>query len=233
MKGAAARIACPEPLGYVPHTMGDVNSISERQAAKRWCPFAMNALIEQSGTGSSTAVSVNRGHDLDNKCLGSMCMAWRWVDGKRELGYCGLASASVALPAASRSAEAAGISADVVSELDASVEADGAGGAEINVAQELRTCGLCSRMTKKGDVPEGYDGYCPIFDVYTKNGFQCDPTDDHWIPAEGVCGSCRHMKLGSSREGFDGFCDKIGGYVRFTDPCPTGFWSKGTPSRGD
>jgi hypothetical protein len=215
--------------------MSRINAIHERDASKKWCPFTINPLIEQSTTGasSSTAVSVNRGHDLDNKCLGSMCMAWRWADERRHLGYCGLATSSVAAAGHPAGTEMAGVSADTLSGLEVDGEEATAQDDDLAIAQELRTCGLCSKMEKKSDVPEGYDGYCPIFDVFTKSSFQCDPTDDHWTPAEGVCGSCRHMTLGSTRDGYDGFCDKIGGYVRFTDDCPTGLWLKGTPSRGE
>ena len=217
--------------------MSRINVIHERDASKKWCPFSINPLIEQSttGAGSSTAVSVNRGHDLDNKCLGSTCMAWRWADARKHLGYCGLATSSVAAPVAGQLAgmEAAGVSGDTLSELETGEEDVAALDDELAIAPELRTCGLCAKMEKKSDVPEGYNGYCPIFDVYTKSTFQCDPTDDHWTPAEGVCGSCRHMRLGSTRDGYDGFCDRIGGYVRFTDDCPTGLWLKGSPSRGE
>ncbi|MBN1433849.1 hypothetical protein JW921_03760 [Candidatus Fermentibacterales bacterium] len=209
--------------------------MSEREARKKWCPFSMCALREASttGSGSSTQVTVNRGHDLDNLCVGSACMAWRWVGEGKRVGYCGLASglaAPGAALAAGEPSEADSLLAEMESASGALMGDDAT--EEIDIPSELRICGLCARMIVRENVKEGYDGYCPIFDVDTKANFQCDPSDDHWVPAEGVCGSCRHMRLGTMRDGYDGFCEKIGGYVRYTDKCPTGFWQKGQPSSG-
>lgn len=211
------------------------NVMYERDAMRKWCPFSIVSQRETSTTGSglSTAVSVNRGIDLDNKCLGAGCMAWRWVDESRRIGYCGLA-ASTGAPTVQSDAAGGGVAHEsLVAELESTAGALASEEVDAGVEFENRICGLCARMIARDDVPEGYDGYCPIFDVFTKNSFRCDPNDDHWTPAEGICGSCKHLRIGSISDEYDGFCEKIGGYVRFTDKCPTGLWQKGVPTRAE
>lgn len=81
--------------------------MTEDEAKQRWCPFSRVA----SSTGQSGGMtaesfvpvnrSVGRGRAAEVLCLGSDCMAWRWIvedtpDGRgirtsTTEGYCGLA----------------------------------------------------------------------------------------------------------------------------------------------
>lgn len=75
------------------------NLSTEDQAAQKWCPFVRTASYI---IGGDSAVSANRDTDFENHefagCIGSKCMAWRWVgqflvnDGTNDEahGYCGL-----------------------------------------------------------------------------------------------------------------------------------------------
>lgn len=72
--------------------------MTEDEAKTKWCPFSR---VSKDGT----APSCNRGNDegktpVGSDCIGSRCMAWRWVvDPKQRhpdnptkpTGYCGLA----------------------------------------------------------------------------------------------------------------------------------------------
>jgi hypothetical protein len=69
---------------------------TELEAAMRWCPHAREAT--PAGKGPKDAAIGNRYIDRDGsdyanpagcRCIGSLCMTWRWHDGLR--GYCGLA----------------------------------------------------------------------------------------------------------------------------------------------
>lgn len=64
-----------------------MNGLTEKDAGTKWCPFARAGVYAGNG-----AVAVNRhvsddlGADRDRasydqtRCIGSACMAWRWVD---------------------------------------------------------------------------------------------------------------------------------------------------------
>ena len=68
--------------------------MTEDEAKTKWCPFAIEA--------SFNRVGINRNLEGDpiTPCIGSSCMAWRWIDGEPSItgkpksmceGYCGLA----------------------------------------------------------------------------------------------------------------------------------------------
>ena len=65
--------------------------VSEVEARQKWCPFAQTAfswserpvlLGNQIGEPQVVAVSANRAPGMADpcNCLGSDCMAWRWVE---------------------------------------------------------------------------------------------------------------------------------------------------------
>lgn len=58
-----------------------MNGLTEQEAAGRWCPFARD-FTDQDGK----IATVNRGDPkmLDNRCIGSRCMAWRWIESEYE-----------------------------------------------------------------------------------------------------------------------------------------------------
>jgi hypothetical protein len=61
------------------------NSISERYAENKWCPFTQ---ISAAPSGD-----VYRNGDQRGTCAGSNCMAWRWThpaDPTSDDGYCGM-----------------------------------------------------------------------------------------------------------------------------------------------
>jgi hypothetical protein len=76
--------------------------MTENQAALRWCPFAREVI----------EVGAKKTHGIGNRylgsgeddyanpagcrCIGSMCLAWRWSDETR--GYCGLAGPVIYQP---------------------------------------------------------------------------------------------------------------------------------------
>mgnify|MGYP001595231558 CR=1 FL=1 len=69
--------------------------MTEIEAKKRWCPFALRPL---SSGGSGNRGNDSGGTQVTNvNCLASGCMAWRWDKGTQNLavlmheGYCGLA----------------------------------------------------------------------------------------------------------------------------------------------
>ena len=82
--------------------------MTENGAKKLWCPFARPVLLEQPGGlmsgqlwvphGRKTKISGDRITAIEDHCIGSQCMAWRWT-GKLQYkggpraddGYCGLA----------------------------------------------------------------------------------------------------------------------------------------------
>lgn len=75
--------------------------MTEDEAKTKWCPFArVNTTAEDSVTGRVTGINGGGNRMLtgtgfhDNpaqaRCLGSTCMAWRWLEIGR-LGYCGIA----------------------------------------------------------------------------------------------------------------------------------------------
>jgi hypothetical protein len=87
--------------------------LSEKEARERWCPFAR--VSGDDGKGSLTP-GCNRIYSRDadsrraigdgqqNKCVGSACMAWRWLPDPNGIkpncgrGYCGLAGAAGVKP---------------------------------------------------------------------------------------------------------------------------------------
>ena len=69
---------------------------TELEAAMRWCPHVRE--VTPAGKGRKDAAIGNRYRDDDGTeyanpagccCIGSVCMAWHWLDATR--GYCGLA----------------------------------------------------------------------------------------------------------------------------------------------
>lgn len=48
--------------------------VTEEEAKTKWCPRE-----SRGGTG------------VTNKCIGSECMVWWWIDKEKTKGYCGLA----------------------------------------------------------------------------------------------------------------------------------------------
>jgi len=63
--------------------------ITEAEATKKWCPFAVPFGTEggnRAKDGANTSPA---------RCLASECMAWRWDaerdEGCRTLGFCGMA----------------------------------------------------------------------------------------------------------------------------------------------
>jgi hypothetical protein len=55
-----------------------------------WCPFA------RVDVGRLPVNRVGEGLARDANCVGSLCMAWRWIDRQYKNGYCGLAGIPVA-----------------------------------------------------------------------------------------------------------------------------------------
>jgi hypothetical protein len=55
--------------------------VTEKEAETKWCPHARDADL---GT--------NREGNTGSACIGSQCMAWRWLQGTKHngRGYCGL-----------------------------------------------------------------------------------------------------------------------------------------------
>jgi hypothetical protein len=54
---------------------------SEVDAKTKWCPKAM-AMREDASTSVGGVNRFNRQPDIDCMCIGSACMAWRWVHTK-------------------------------------------------------------------------------------------------------------------------------------------------------
>lgn len=71
-------------------------SVKEKEAMKKWCPFVRH--FSASAEGASGSFNrYDSGKPVDGSfCLGSECMAWRWITAAYaeeggQLGYCGLA----------------------------------------------------------------------------------------------------------------------------------------------
>lgn len=70
--------------------------MTEKEAAEKWCPH-----VRQSDGPDvpvfNRGVKGNAHNDHENNrgalcnCIGSACMAWRWVWGDNKKGFCGLA----------------------------------------------------------------------------------------------------------------------------------------------
>ena len=87
-------------------TIGEIKMIvSEKEALKRWCPFARVLAMDEktmyvgynrcvvSGEETATKVAIE---SVWARCIGSECMAWRRSPTPVDLtrGYCGLAGAT-------------------------------------------------------------------------------------------------------------------------------------------
>lgn len=73
---------------------------TEKEAENKWCPYTM-----KSDGGATSSYNRNGWGEPAAFCIGSSCMAWRWVQDplvgfiangqqtntKTEYGYCGLA----------------------------------------------------------------------------------------------------------------------------------------------
>ena len=89
---------------------------TEDEAKKKWCPHSrvLGTLVQPAAPGAPdytvAAGAQNRGYAMDGplekcRCIGSACMAWRWVRAldptlpidhapmKTEYGFCGLSGA--------------------------------------------------------------------------------------------------------------------------------------------
>ena len=70
--------------------------MTEEEALKKWCPF-VRLVVREDGNYRETWAQTNRGEDVNcstgTTCIGSTCMAWRWLQlsEPKESGYCGLA----------------------------------------------------------------------------------------------------------------------------------------------
>lgn len=86
--------------------------MTEQEAKAKWCPFA-RAQTEDTPTAPAVNRTLHGQIDIGCHCIGSACMAWRWMaageyaielaatkglaehfatrDGKQVGGYCGLA----------------------------------------------------------------------------------------------------------------------------------------------
>lgn len=75
--------------------------LSEREAKQRWCPFVRYTSVRGSGINRWTDAGDENFNPNATRCLGSECMAWRWVEQpgpqppnapeRDSRGWCGLA----------------------------------------------------------------------------------------------------------------------------------------------
>jgi hypothetical protein len=74
--------------------------MTEEEAKTKWCPFARVQIDEDDGSGAPNRFVEDKDGKPDsdmrhNSCIGSACMAWRWIpEGvgiKVDHGFCGLA----------------------------------------------------------------------------------------------------------------------------------------------
>jgi len=67
--------------------------IEEHESPLAWCPMASVYGADKSRIENFVPDGYNTDKVLSSAsfCLGSKCMAWRWVDDNSTLGYCGLA----------------------------------------------------------------------------------------------------------------------------------------------
>lgn len=73
--------------------------MTEDEAKTKWCPFARVTDVISSGGGNRWDGGGNPyGAPIGYLCIGSACMAWRWINSNaqgftdyRVNGYCGLA----------------------------------------------------------------------------------------------------------------------------------------------
>lgn len=87
--------------------------MTEEEAKTKWCPFVRHAYTPMQFETNPTAISINRCVEKDKQaegcsCIGSQCMAWRWILAPQQtvsfneesanpkagsyvaIGYCGL-----------------------------------------------------------------------------------------------------------------------------------------------
>ena len=85
--------------------------ITEEEASNKWCPFVQVADIPTIGRLATNRVNVvedfrpgSPSAQNLSRCLGSQCMAWRWLNGDglfsgqtdvKVRGFCGLAGSPV------------------------------------------------------------------------------------------------------------------------------------------
>lgn len=64
--------------------------LMEKQAKRKWCPFTR--VIHSAGDVPVAANRFSNGQRSNaSQCIGSACMAWRWIGSAPERGFCGLA----------------------------------------------------------------------------------------------------------------------------------------------
>ena len=78
-----------------------MTAVTEKEAETKWCPFGRIAHVN----GSTCNSPAHNDPDLMQTCIGSRCMAWRWIENPHETvpdnyggvrfgngtGYCALA----------------------------------------------------------------------------------------------------------------------------------------------
>jgi hypothetical protein len=67
------------------------SAIDPADAADMWCPEVRRLYADEDGSGAG----INRRTDVPYTqvaaCIGPKCMAWRFVSGREDVGYCGKA----------------------------------------------------------------------------------------------------------------------------------------------
>jgi hypothetical protein len=78
--------------------------VTEAEAAQRWCPLVRE--VTPVGKGGKRDIALGNRYTTDKddftnpagaRCVGSVCMSWRWLSESR--GHCGLAGATTCPPA--------------------------------------------------------------------------------------------------------------------------------------
>lgn len=64
--------------------------VNEDEARHRWCPFVRIGVASSGGFYNNRGVRAPTVEQLNVKCLGAQCMAWRW--NSPMTGYCGRAT---------------------------------------------------------------------------------------------------------------------------------------------
>jgi hypothetical protein len=64
--------------------------MTEDEAKTKWCPEARAVAIGPTGRAAANRNEFGEIYTA-HKCLGSACMAWRWLDEDDRIGYCGKA----------------------------------------------------------------------------------------------------------------------------------------------
>ena len=63
-------------------------AVTEKQAARMWCPMARVHTGTQHSVSAANRNLLERDGGLSN-CFGPLCMAWRWSNNHRIVGFCG------------------------------------------------------------------------------------------------------------------------------------------------